>query len=97
MFYAARALLLTRDVRRSKHAAVIAAFGAEFVRSGELPADLFACFRDGFEGRAESDYGFDAVSEERARQSLEAATRFVRTVAPRLAGFLGGAPPSPET
>ena len=57
MFYVARALLLTRGVRRSKHSGVLAAFASEFVRSGELPAELFALLRNGFEDRGESDYG----------------------------------------
>jgi len=37
MFYAARALLLTRNVRRSKHSGVLAAFNSEFVRGVTFP------------------------------------------------------------
>jgi uncharacterized protein (UPF0332 family) len=55
MFYAARALLLTRNIRRAKQSGVLAAFNSEFIRSGELPADLFGLLRDGFEDRAEGD------------------------------------------
>jgi len=67
MFDVARALLLTRDVRRSKHSGVLAAFASGFVRSGELPAELFALLRDGFENRGESDYGLATISEDQAR------------------------------
>lgn len=88
MLYVARALLLTRDVRRSKHSGVLAAFGSEFVRSGELPAELFALFRDGFEDRGESDYGLATISEDQARVGIEGAHRFVRAVVERLAPIL---------
>jgi uncharacterized protein (UPF0332 family) len=50
MFYAAQALLLRRGIRRSKHSAVIAAFNEQFIKSGEIPADLFGHLRDGFRG-----------------------------------------------
>jgi uncharacterized protein len=89
MFYVARALLLTRDVRRSKHSGVLAAFASEFVRSGDLPAELFALLRDGFEDRGESDYGLAAIAEDQARAGLEGAHRFVRAVVKRLAPILG--------
>jgi uncharacterized protein len=89
MFYVARALLLTRDVRRSKHSGVLAAFASEFVRSGELPAELFALLRDGFEDRGESDYGLAVISEDQARVGIEGAHRFVRAVVERLAPILG--------
>ena len=89
MFYVARALLLTRRVRRSKHSGVLAAFASEFVRSGELPAELFALLRDGFEDRGESDYGLAVISEDQARVGIEGAHRFVRAVVERLAPILG--------
>ena len=89
MFYVARALLLTRDVRRSKHSGVLAAFASEFVRSGELPPELFALLRDGFEDRGESDYGLAVISEDQARAGIEGAHRFVRAVVERLAPILG--------
>jgi uncharacterized protein (UPF0332 family) len=89
MFYVARALLLTRNVRRSKHSGVLAAFASEFVRSGELPAELFALLRDGFEDRSESDYGLVVISEDQARVGVEGAHRFVRTLVERLAPILG--------
>jgi uncharacterized protein (UPF0332 family) len=55
MFYAARAFLLTRNVRRSKHSGVLAPFNSEFIKNGELPAELFTLLRDGFEDRAEGN------------------------------------------
>jgi uncharacterized protein (UPF0332 family) len=89
MFYVARALLLSRDIRRSKHSGVLAAFASEFVRTGELPAELFALLRAGFEDRGESDYELAAISEDQARAGIEGAQRFVRAVVERLAPILG--------
>lgn len=80
MFYATQALLLTRDVRRSKHSGVIAAFNEHFIQSGELPHHLFLRLRDGFEDRAEGDYGLAAISEEQARAGIAAAREFLAEI-----------------
>ncbi len=85
MFYATRALLLTRDIRRSRHSGVLAAFNAEFIRSGELPAELFALLRDGFDDRAESDYGLVTIAREQATAGIAGARRFVNEINDRLA------------
>ena len=84
MFYTACALLLTRNLRRSKHSAVLAAFNAEFIQGGELSAELFALLRDGFEDRAEGDYGLVAISREQASAGIAGARRFVTEVKRRL-------------
>ncbi|MDF0643792.1 MAG: HEPN domain-containing protein [Nitrospira sp.] len=84
MFYTAQALLLSRDIRRSKHSAVIAAFNEHFVKSGEVPAKLFALLRDGFEDRAESDYGLAVITDEQAQAGIAAAHEFVEAVSRRL-------------
>lgn len=83
MFYVACALLLTRNIRRSKHSAVLSAFNAEFIQSGELPPELFA-LRDGFEDRSEGDYGLVAISREQAVAGIASARRFVAEVKQRL-------------
>lgn len=84
MFYTAQALPLSRDIRRSKHSAVIAAFNEHFVKSGEVPAKLFALLRDGFEDRAESDYGLAVITDEQAQAGIAAAHEFVAAVSRRL-------------
>ncbi len=86
MFYAARALLLTRNVRRSKHSGVLAAFNEEFIRSGKLPRDLFIWLRDAFGDRAEGDYGLTIISEEQARSGIAAAREFLSEIGRRLPG-----------
>jgi hypothetical protein len=45
---------------------------------------LFALLRDGFEDRAESDYGLVAISREQAIAGLAGARRFVTEVKQRL-------------
>lgn len=66
MFYSAQAILLTKDVRRTKHSGIIAAFNELFVHSGQLPHELFIAFRNAFEDRAEGDYRLSVISEEQA-------------------------------
>lgn len=89
MFYAAQALLLTKDVRRSKHSGVIAAFNEYFIQSGELPHHFFLRLRDGFEDRAEGDYGLTVISEEQARAGIASARQFVDEVTRWLAARRG--------
>jgi uncharacterized protein (UPF0332 family) len=43
MFYAAQALLETVNLSFSKHSAVIAAFGKEFIKTGKLDPKLVPC------------------------------------------------------
>lgn len=80
MFYAVQALLLTRGVQRSKHSGVIAAFNEEFVKTGKLPAELYIRLRDGFENRAEGDYGLAEISGDQARDAIAGASEFVEAV-----------------
>lgn len=84
MFYAARALLLTRDIRRSKHSGVIAAFNEQFVRDGTVPRQLFIWLRDAFDDRAEGDYSLAVISDEQARSGIDAARAFVKEISERL-------------
>ncbi len=56
MFYCAEALLLTKDLRFSKHSAVIAGFGKEFVKKGLLPMELHKSLVKAFRERQKGDY-----------------------------------------
>lgn len=56
MFYCAEALLLTKDLKFSKHSAVISFFGREFVRSGLLSNELYGHLLKGFRKRQIGDY-----------------------------------------
>lgn len=84
MFYVAQAMLLTRNVRRSTHSDVIAAFQEQFVRPGDVPERFFHVLRDGFEDRAEGDYGFAEIGREQAETGIEAARDFVEAMGRRL-------------
>lgn len=56
MFYCAEALLLSKDMKFSKHSAVISYFGREFVRSGLLSEELYGHLIKGFRKRQIGDY-----------------------------------------
>ncbi|KUK04269.1 MAG: Uncharacterized protein XD62_0844 [Methanosarcinales archeaon 56_1174] len=56
MFYCTEALLLTKDLRFSKHSAVIAYFGKEFVKEGLLSEELHKYLVKGFRERQKGDY-----------------------------------------
>lgn len=63
---------------------MIAAFNESFVKSGEIPARFFLQLRDGFEDRAEGDYGLAEITEEQARAGIAAAHEFVDEIARRI-------------
>lgn len=56
-FYAARALLATRNLDSSRHSGVIALFQEHFVRTGLIPTDTARSLPRAFEKRQTSDYG----------------------------------------
>ena len=56
-FYAARALLATRNLDSSRHSGVIALFQEHFVRTALVPADTARALPRAFEKRQTSDYG----------------------------------------
>jgi uncharacterized protein (UPF0332 family) len=88
MFYSAQAILLTKDVRRTKHSGIIAAFNELFVHAGQLPHEFFIALRDAFEDRAEGDYGLSVISEEQATLGLAEARKFVAEIGKRLDAWL---------
>lgn len=55
-FYAVVAVLLTRRLQYSKHAAVIAFFDREFIRSGQLPKEYSRTLHRAFNERQQDDY-----------------------------------------
>ena len=78
MFYAAEALLLSRGLSYSRHSAVVAAFGREFVKPGLFEAKWHRALHDAFRVRQVGDYDpLEHVSETAARRTLEEAEGFV--------------------
>ena len=78
VFYAARALLATKDVDSSRHSGVIGLFQKHFVKSGMIDAATAKTLPRAFEKRQKSDYGDFAVLTPAEVQTLrDEATRFV--------------------
>jgi len=81
MFYATEALLLSRDQSFSKHSAVIAAFGREFVKPGLLSQSLHRDLLEAYDLRNLGDYGAPhAIDYAVAAQALEKAKAFCAAV-----------------
>lgn len=91
MFYAASALVRTKDLRPSKHSAIIAAVGEHFAKPGLIDRRLHRQLIDMFDERQIADYEvLLAITEEQAQEGLQAAEQFVIAVAEYLenTGFL---------
>jgi uncharacterized protein (UPF0332 family) len=81
MFYAATALLATRDLSSSRHSGVISLLHERFVRAGELPRHLAHQLSAAFDMRAESDYkDFAEPDPVRLQEMLEQAGAFIEAV-----------------
>jgi uncharacterized protein len=80
MFYAAEAALLHRDLQFSRHSAVIARFGEEFVKTGLFAPTVYKSFRKGFDLRNAGDYGLLPIPQEDAGSLLEEAAAFLSTL-----------------
>lgn len=87
MFYVVQALLLRDGHRRNKHSGVIAAFNEYFVKTGKIPSHFFILLRDGFEDRAEGDYGIAPISSDQGRAGISAAHEFVQEIRRLLSGL----------
>ena len=87
MFYVAEALLLGEGLSFSEHAAVMAAFGRRFARTGVIPAEFHRYSIDGQDMRTVDDYstgpGLTAAQAAgqiaRAERFLDQAGRLLRT------------------
>ena len=81
MFYTAEAVLLTKNLSFSKHSAVIAAFGKEFVKPAILPKKLREYLVSAFDIRQLGDYGAPgSVNKERAQSLIEETKEFIETI-----------------
>ena len=81
MFYAASALLASKEIYRSKHSGVQAAFGEFFVKTGLIEKEYARMIANVFNARLDSDYDMVyTVEKEMAEILLEEANRFVAHV-----------------
>lgn len=78
MFYIAEALLLRRGLHFSSHSAVIAAYGKEYAKTGELDPKFHQYLIKSQELRQTGDYGFqEPVSGDSVEQVLTWAREFL--------------------
>jgi uncharacterized protein len=84
-FYAAVALLLTRELSSPKHSGVMALFNRHFVKEGLVSTEMGKFYSQVFEHRLESDYA-DVVElkEEDIRADLEKAQEFIAYIESQL-------------
>jgi uncharacterized protein (UPF0332 family) len=79
MFYAAVALLATRDLSSSRHSGVIALFHEHFVKSGAFPRALAHTLGQALDMRTDTDYKVSVLPEPaKLAKMLESARAFVR-------------------
>jgi uncharacterized protein (UPF0332 family) len=80
MFYVAEALLASRGQSYSSHAAVQAAYGREFAKSGDLGARFHRWLLDAQDIRNVGDYGIGMkITGEQAGQVIVWAHEFLET------------------
>jgi len=78
IFYAALAILLTKDLGSSKHSGVLSLFDREFVKTNEVDRRWSKVFHDAFGQRATADYAKLAeVTVQQAAKTIQNAEEFV--------------------
>ncbi len=78
MFYCAKALLLSKGIAPKSHAGVHAQLGKEFVKTGEIPPELYTGYSKALNMRHAADYdAFVEYREKEAREVLEYAREFL--------------------
>jgi uncharacterized protein (UPF0332 family) len=78
MFYATEAVLLSKNQSFSKHSAVIAAFGKEFIKTKIFNQKMRDSLVSAFELRQMGDYGSSgSVSEDKAQALIKQAREFI--------------------
>jgi len=85
MFYCAEALLLTKNLRFSKHSAVHSAFGQYFAKSKEVDPELHRMLIKAFDVRCNGDYDYmTEITKEEAEKVLKDAEYFVSEIKKKL-------------
>jgi len=86
MFYAASALLASKGISRSKHSAILAAFGEHFAKTGLIEPNYAKSFGHAFDARLDSDYDITFAADRAlaegvlgdAREFVERVDRYLR-------------------
>jgi len=86
MFHATHALLLSHNIERASHKAVIAAFGEFFAKPGLVESRYHRILREAFNLRLTGDYKiFEHVAPDDAKKLVDQAADFVDMVWRQLA------------
>ena len=81
IFFAAKALLLTKNLDPKRHSGVISFFSQYFVKTGELEKELANILKFAQKERISADYDeFYSASVEEAQLQLENAEKFLQRV-----------------
>jgi uncharacterized protein (UPF0332 family) len=81
MFYAASALLASKELSRSKHSGVRSAFGEYFVKTGLIEVEYARMLGHAFDSRLDSDYDLTfSASQSLAEEILRDAQKFFERV-----------------
>lgn len=85
MFYAALALLESIGQETSKHSGVLSLFDKHFMKPKILPSEMGVFLHQAFDMRQTGDYEEKArLTKEDAKETLEAAAKFVETIEKKL-------------
>lgn len=81
MFYAAEALLLTKDLKFRSHRSVISLFGEHFIKTGVFKPEMGKKLSKTFEKRLLGDYSFAPhIDEADAKEILDWAKEFFKKI-----------------
>jgi uncharacterized protein (UPF0332 family) len=81
MFYAARAVLLTKGIKAKTHTGTISMFGEHIIKKGLLNEEFADTFRKAFDLRQKSDYEiFAELDEELVRETINDAKKFIEKI-----------------
>ena len=85
IYYAAEALLESKNINSRTHKGIIKLFGQHFIKTGDLPIELAKAFSDTYDLRKLSDY--DETSTITSAQA-EAAIAYARVFVEQAENFL---------
>ena len=92
-FYLAQAALATKDISRSKHSGVIAAFGENLTKNGPLPDKLHKALVSLYDLRITSDYSVEeSPAPEEAAAVIDKAKEFAQATEAYLRNWLKSPP-----
>ena len=78
MYFAARALLLTKDIAPKTHKGLISKFGLEFIDTGFIERTYGRALNVAEEDREDADYSITCeITEEEAKTVIEDAKKFI--------------------